>query len=507
MRGGGPKGLSQPRRNLGSPTTMVEKPDDEHSYGMCRFEYTAGDQYSKNAGFDPFYEYVYQSAHNVGDAGWIIDLGTEEQLGWVSVASDPVGDNGVYEELFLWWSHDKVRWYKQPGNHNHHRHYSTAGGPHNNIYMYCHIQQPVQKARYWKITFPDFDSDYDDDYIHTTKLTVGLVRNDNVLVDVFREQAEQLYPSSFDYYHTPRQMHVGQCFNCGWPPEFIWNNMMADEGSHTSREGAKYWTALVDMKVQRASNDYWDKQEITQLLKNGFTIQEAFTGPDTGDTYTINGKYYGGGPTYLYDYRMWCWRTERSNNIHVGQQYLLESVKTWHSLGDVPDFAIVTSSGEQAGWQIVHKDLPAAILRMSYSANSEQSTLVAEDLGFDEEYVYHYPTLLNRHMLLARNSTGRQHFGSYTGNGSASGPSITAPGFQPDVIMIFKPEAANDNDMYMWDRDFEATTGACWKGANQYHVESPPSLAFAASGFTISDAGDEINESGIIFYYAVWKMD
>ena len=99
--------------------------------------------------------------------------------------------------------------------------------------------------------------------------------------------------------------------------------------------------------------------------------------------------------------------------------------------------------------------------------------------------------------------TGYSKFGSYTGNGSSSGPSVTT-GFKPDFIMIKRTNASEDWKVIDSRRGFanalEPNEGIAEEAGNNSN------FTFSSTGFQIGDTHGDFNASGGTYiYWAIAK--
>ena len=105
---------------------------------------------------------------------------------------------------------------------------------------------------------------------------------------------------------------------------------------------------------------------------------------------------------------------------------------------------------------------------------------------------------------LFAHDTGADGFircGGYTGNGSATGPTV-ALGWEPQFLMIKNASGAGDWVMYDSARDATNPRTATLL-ANSYAAESVvgPDVDFTSAGFQIKSAAANVNTSGSTYFY------
>ena len=99
--------------------------------------------------------------------------------------------------------------------------------------------------------------------------------------------------------------------------------------------------------------------------------------------------------------------------------------------------------------------------------------------------------------------TGYSKFGSYTGNGSSTGPSVTT-GFKPDFILIKRNDATEDWKLIDSLRGFANTIEPNEDIGEEAGNNS--NFTFSSTGFQIGDTHGDFNASGGTYiYWAVAK--
>lgn len=100
---------------------------------------------------------------------------------------------------------------------------------------------------------------------------------------------------------------------------------------------------------------------------------------------------------------------------------------------------------------------------------------------------------------------GRVKFGTYTGNGSATGPVVTGLGFDPDCLMI---KSRANNSWGWWDTVRNPTNPATARiSHDQVAVEANThDIDFNTDGFQIKNANAGSNTNGVEYFYMARKI-
>lgn len=105
--------------------------------------------------------------------------------------------------------------------------------------------------------------------------------------------------------------------------------------------------------------------------------------------------------------------------------------------------------------------------------------------------------------LLWGEDTEESSFGAYTGNASASGPTVDC-GFFPKLVMI-KSVASGDIICIDRIRAGENPSTSYFPLASTGAEVSLTGIQFTGSGFQIKTSNDTLNKSGQAFVYAAWR--
>jgi hypothetical protein len=267
----------------------------------------------------------------------------------------------------------------------------------------------------------------------------------------------------------------------------------------------------VNKKLQSQSTaaEFSSPNQLTAFNADGFAL-----GSETDPN--------GSGTTYV----SWTFR-EQSKFFDVVTYTGTGSARTIaHNLGSVPGCIIVKQiSANGQGWAVYHRsesngrsiflnDTAASFLASGYW-NTTTPTSTEFTLGSAaavNESGQTYIAYLFAHDSGGFGLTGTDNViscGSYTGNGSATGPLVTL-GYEPQWVIVKQSSAAGQ----WWNmidvmRGFDVSTGAQTLGANASDAEytnagfgsGTPIMSPTATGFQVRSAQSATNASGATYIY------
>ncbi len=193
-----------------------------------------------------------------------------------------------------------------------------------------------------------------------------------------------------------------------------------------------------------------------------------------------------------------------------------------HSLGSVPGCIMVkATSGSASDWNVYHRSLGNTyrlilnataqaydIGDVCWNATTPTSTVfsLGTNSGVNASGVT-YVAYLFAHDAGGFGLTGTDNViscGSYTGNGSTSGPTVTL-GYEPQWLMVKKTSNATNSNWFIVDnmRGFTADGSDTTLYPNLSNAEGlfNPAIAPTATGFQILNTGSTYNESGSTYIY------
>jgi hypothetical protein len=242
-------------------------------------------------------------------------------------------------------------------------------------------------------------------------------------------------------------------------------------------------------------------QDVTAFNSNGFTM---------GSEIGING---GSGQTYV----SWTFR----------EQPKFFDVVTWtgdganrtiaHNLGSVPGCIIVKRTDATGAWQVYHRSLAntqymvlnstAAVATGATRWNSTTPTSTVFSLGTDATVNASggtYVAYVYAHDAGGFGLTGTDNViscGSYTGNGSGTGPVVTL-GYEPQWLMIKNSSGTGNWNIIDNLRGMTFGGTDAFLEANTADAEATADwVSPTATGFQITSTSSEVNTSSSTYIY------
>ncbi len=260
-----------------------------------------------------------------------------------------------------------------------------------------------------------------------------------------------------------------------------------------------------------ASGSY---SSVTGFLSNGFSV----------------GSYNNANQSGV-NFIGWCWKaggTASSNtdgtitsSVSANPSYGF-SVVTWtadtqspatvgHGLGKTPTFVITKSTSSGNNWAIWHSSLAnrSTLLRFTdgtpltstdyWQTDSEWTSTTFGVYGTANTGDNNYGDMV---AYCFTDITGYQKIGSYTGNGSSTGPTVTT-GFKPRFVLI-KNITNTSNHWVTYDSERVTSNPRgriTWSDAAAETSASTIHLDFLDDGFQPKATGSTINTSGSTYVY------
>ena len=297
-------------------------------------------------------------------------------------------------------------------------------------------------------------------------------------------------------------------------PDFVWIKRRNGSNAHALFDSIRGVT-----KVLESSNTSAEKTNdpsITSFDTNGFTVGGTF-----GQTNASGGTFAA-----------WAWKaggTASSNSdgtitssVSANTTYGFSVVSysgngtagatVGHGLGQVPKWIVIKSRNRTDNWRVYHSGIGetkslflstqgAADTNSSYWNNTAPTSSVfslGTDTGVntssDPVIAYCWSEI-----------SGFSKFGSYTGNGSSTGPIVTT-GFKPRFLLI-KADIAGEDWVIMdtardsgnpVDQAFFANTADAEITNSAYNTE------FQVDGFQLKNTNPRFNTSGETYIYAAF---
>ena len=297
----------------------------------------------------------------------------------------------------------------------------------------------------------------------------------------------------------------------GFQPDFLWIKRRDSTQDHYLVDSVRGGNKLLKSNSTAAESTYSSPNYITGFESDGFTSSSA--------SLLTSGA----------DYVSWCWDagtgSAASNSdgsitstVKANQDYGFSIVSytgtgsnatVGHGLGVAPKMIIIKDRGDTSTW-IVYTEptgnnnlLVLASNAAASSTTNFQSTDPTSSVfsisgggavgGSSSPYIAY----------CFADVTGYQKLGTYTGNGSASGPTVTL-GFKPAFLLIKRTDTADNWHIADNTRSTDGTFNDVIR-ANLNNAESADNSGFNITyndtGFTLANTNSELNASGGTYIY------
>jgi hypothetical protein len=298
----------------------------------------------------------------------------------------------------------------------------------------------------------------------------------------------------------------------GFQPDLVWIKSRSNAFPHTltnSILGANKF--LVSSSTGAEGTNDVDGY-LQSFDSDGFTMQ-----PGTSTSSTQNRLGY----TFV----AWCWdagsSTVSNTNGDITSSVRANpatgfSVVTWtgnggvstigHGLGAAPKMIIVKQRNAIRGWVCYNSNLAANQVIYLNVTNAANTDTTAFNATAPTSSVFTVGTSADTNQSAGTyvaycfsEVAGFSKFGSYTGNGSTSGPTITT-GFRPAFVMIKNASTGglswviNDNTRGE-GKDLSPNTSSAES------IPSPARLTFTDTGFNLITSANSVNQSGATHIY------
>jgi hypothetical protein len=315
----------------------------------------------------------------------------------------------------------------------------------------------------------------------------------------------------------------------GFQPDFLWikgrnanrNHMLVDavRGYGTSAMNT-LGTETQNVEQSDASNAGQNVHygNIQSLNSDGFTVSQG-TGGNANNTNANTNTYVA-----------WNWKANGagvsntdgtiSSTVSVSTDSGF-SIVTYtgngtagatvgHGLGVTPAMVIIksrslTGSTPSANWVVWHQSISAAIqtsttivlnsytgaIYLNFDFGSSSYSIDAQINGLTQTYVAYCFAEVE----------GFSKFGSYTGNGSATGPSVTTD-FEPTWLMIKRTDSTGDWIILDSARDATNPRDTFLEPNTSDGDATGNDVDFNATGFQLKSTSASINASGGTYIYA-----
>ena len=298
----------------------------------------------------------------------------------------------------------------------------------------------------------------------------------------------------------------------GFQPDFVWIKNRGATGNHT------LWD-VVRGANQRLMADTTDIEStrtggLTEFTSDGFIHGNDGTGNTNNNTYVAWGWKAGGAASTLTAGSV---DAQVSANTEYGFSVITATMPSTanlgctvaHGLGSAPAMYIVKDRDLGINWGVYHQGLSSPstkALQLSTTSAEFDATNYWKNTSPTSSVLSLGTSIVgegNDFVVYAWSEvSGFSKFGSYTGNGSTNGPTVTT-GFKPRFILVKNIDTATRWIIWDTERDDETLD----KGLSP-NLSDAEVTAFNAQvlsdGFQITDVEDTLNKSGDTFIYAAF---
>ena len=280
-------------------------------------------------------------------------------------------------------------------------------------------------------------------------------------------------------------------------PSMIWIKNRADSADHRIFDSVR--TASKSLIPNNTDAEYNDTSTVmlSSFNSDGFTVVSHGNVNDSSDSHVA-----------------WCWKESATAGFDiVGHQGTSSAHTISHSLSAVPHLIISKNRDGTQGWGVYHHKNTSApetdfLALNTNDATSDQSTFWNDTAPTSSVFSVGTSGWVNDTgndyiVYLFSEKQGFSKFGSYTGNGNASGPMIWL-GFRPAWLMI-KKNSANDGWWRIQDNKREphnVVDKSIFANVSDAEYDtSNYSVDFLSNGFKIRTALTGNNASGGTYIY------
>ena len=297
----------------------------------------------------------------------------------------------------------------------------------------------------------------------------------------------------------------------GFSPDLVWLKNRGTTNSHYLTDSVRGDEKSLNTNATNAEFDYTSFGGLS-LVSNGFYVETG-----TSNVFNTNGN----------NFVAWCWdagsstvsntdgtitSTVRANpasgfSIVTYTNASSGSQTVGHGLGTAPDVVIVKVRSTTSNWFVYHSELGATKNLYLDATNAENTQSNIWNDTAPTSSVFNIGTAWNGSATSVAycfsEVAGFSKFGSYTGNGSTSGPTVTT-GFRPAFVMVKRTDTADNWHICDNTRSPDGTFNDVLR-ANLNNAESANNTGFnitySDTGFTLANTNSELNASGGTYIY------
>ena len=301
-------------------------------------------------------------------------------------------------------------------------------------------------------------------------------------------------------------LEVNQSENSTFQPDFVWIKNRSAADNHMLYDSVR--GATKDLHSNAAAAEVTDTEGLSTFDTDGFTV---------GSNVEVN--------TNAENYVAWQWyapttstNTDGSVNTSLSvNQTSGFSIGTFdgtganltagHGLGVAPDFIMATVRPDAANWNVYHSAIgntgalrlnlrnPTSTSSQYWNNTSPTSTVItfgnngSSNSSGNSTIFYAFTEV-----------EGYSAFGSYVGNGNASGPMINL-GFEPAFLMF---KSTGDNKWVMKDTErspFNDSSLSLVANNSDAELTNDQPIDINSNGFKLRTTGSGVNSNGVTYVY------
>ena len=329
--------------------------------------------------------------------------------------------------------------------------------------------------------------------------------------------------------YTGNGSATGPTVTCGFRPAFVMikrsdstgNWYIFDVNRDPDNKGQRY----LRPNVGNAEGGSGTGQEYVDFQSNGFQIiadSSAFSeGNTSGGTYIY--MAFAGGKDTIAPVNTDGSTTSRvkasdDTGFSIVQYEGTGSNATFgHGLSSAPDWVVVKNRSYATNWTVYHSANTGSPGTQYLSLNLADGTKSGSGVVWNSTAPSSSVVSLGTGNAVNRSgdefiaycwtaTTGKSAFGSYTGNGSSSGPAVTGLGFKPGLLILKNSTDDNTNWITLDNkRDGDSSDVDTYLKPDDNTADVTDNadilVSFDSDGFTLKTSGNDINGSGDTILY------
>ena len=378
----------------------------------------------------------------------------------------------------------------------------------------------VKGKALWTGNYFNIDNLYDSidhDVIGTYPTSGAITTSDKLLIDgienivdtVTEEQVEVSNEGFGIVTYTGDGTTNREITGVGFKPDMVWIKNRSDSTNHKIYDSIR--GGLNEIYPNLTNEEGLNSDALQSFNTDGFVVDDDITVNGSGDNFVA-----------------WCWKADKygydNNDYGLSQEekYSLDSGlsiirytgnnttgrKVKHALGAKPKMILIKNLGTTDVWIVYNEEIGATkYLVLNTTAATATSSNVFNDTEPTDEYITFGTSdavneLNNEYIAYVFTDVeGVSDFGSYTGNGSTTGPIVDC-GFEPAYVMIKRTDAVG-----YWDIFDSKRGGNKVLFADESLVEATDdhTIEFLSNGFQPTDTSASINSNGGDYIYMAFK--